>query len=321
VSIVAHPFVTALGWAMAAVLPALVVPAVDAQHPALRRRDRGAADGREILRHGGRARTYIVRAPTVRPGTRAPLVVVLHGGGGDATTAERMTGFTAKARAERFVVVYPDGTGPRRTALLTWNAGHCCGSAMAERVDDVGFVRALVDHLAARYPIDPRRVYVTGMSNGAMMTHRIGIELADRVAAIAPVVGAVFGDEARPRAPVSAIVFNGMRDTSVPYAGGPPGGRGSETWDGTPTRPAPEQARFWAAANGCAAPPRRVDHGAYVTLEHDCPAARDVVLHALKQGGHAWPGGERGSRVGDAPGGALDATDLIWRFFAAHPKR
>ena len=88
-----------------------------------------------------------------------------------------MTGFTPKASAEGFIVVYPDGTS-RRAPLLTWNAGHCCGYAMEQRVDDVAFISALIEDLAARFPIDRKRIYVTGMSNGAMMAHRLGSELS-----------------------------------------------------------------------------------------------------------------------------------------------
>ena len=107
------------------------------------------------LQHGGRERTYVVRAPsrTSRESGAVPLVIVLHGGGGNARNAEAMTGFTTKGEEERFIVVYPEGTS-RRAPLLTWNAGHCCGYAMAQRVDDVGFIRALIDELSARHRID-----------------------------------------------------------------------------------------------------------------------------------------------------------------------
>ena len=85
----------------------------------------------QTLRHGGRDRSYVVRVPSgiSRESGQVPLVIVLHGGGGNARNAESMTGFTVKAEAERFIVVYPEGTS-RRAPLLTWNAGHCCGYAM-----------------------------------------------------------------------------------------------------------------------------------------------------------------------------------------------
>ena len=283
---------------------------------------RGGSDSaQQSLRHGGRERSYVVRVPsgTARGSGSAPLVIVLHGGGGNARNAEAMTGFTAKAEAEGFIVVYPEGTS-RRGPLLTWNAGHCCGYAMEQRVDDVGFLSALIDELSANHRIDRKRVFVTGMSNGAMMAHRVGIELSDKVAAIAPVVGAVFGDEPRPRSRVSALMINGMLDESVPYRGGPSGGRGRQAWDGTPTRPALDQARFWAEANGCSTALRTEDRGAYVVGRHECSSPTGVEIYSVKDNGHAWPGGKRGSRLGDPPSTSLDATDVMWAFFRAHPK-
>ncbi|HEX6053808.1 MAG TPA: PHB depolymerase family esterase [Gemmatimonadaceae bacterium] len=280
-----------------------------------------ADSAQRVLRHGGRERTYVVRVPSgiSRDGAAAPLVIVLHGGGGNARNAEAMTGFTAKGAAERFVVVYPEGTS-RGRPLLTWNAGHCCGYAMEQRVDDVDFIRAVIDDVSASYPIDRKRVYVTGMSNGAMMAHRLGIELSDRVAAIAPVVGTIFGDEPRPRSPVSALMINGVLDEFVPYRGGPPGGRFREAWDGTPTKPALDQARFWAAVNGCSSALHTEDRGAYQVGRHDCMPPIAVEIYSVEDNGHAWPGGRSGSRLGDTPSTSLNATDVIWAFFRAHPK-
>lgn len=275
---------------------------------------------RQSLRHGGRERTYVVRVPSGVTATtgRVALVIVLHGGGGNALNAETMTGFTDKARTDGFIVAYPDGTSGRGS-LFTWNAGHCCGYAMEQRVDDAGFISALIDHLVVRHPIDRTRVYVTGMSNGAMMSHRVGIELAGKVAAIAPVVGAVFGDEARPRARVSAIMINGMMDSAVPYDGGLTEGRTRQAWDGTPAKSAMHQARFWAEMNGCSLTPRASDRGAYLTHAYECPAGTEVVIYSVKDNGHAWPGGKAGTRRGDTPSTSLNATDVIWSFFRAHP--
>ncbi len=305
--------------ATAVFLLAALTPLCDADAQVLRRRNRDT-DERQTLQHNGLARTYIVRVPArvAQSDSPVPLVIVLHGGGGNAVNAETMTGFTTKAESEAFIVVYPEGTARGRVPLLTWNAGHCCGYAMEKRVDDVGFIGALVDRLRAAYRIDANRIYVTGMSNGAMMAHRLGIELSHRIAAIAPVVGAVFGDEKSPRAPVSAIMINGVVDESVPYEGGPPGGRASKEWDGTPTKPAKDQAVFWAAANRCSASPQISDHGRYLLAQYDCPHPLGVAIYSVRDNGHAWPGGEKGSRRADAPSTAIDATDVIWEFFAAH---
>ncbi len=277
---------------------------------------------RETLVHNGLTRSYVVRLPreAAQRNRRLPLVLMLHGGGGNAGNAETMSGFTEKGRKEGFIVVYPEGTSRLKDRLLTWNAGHCCGYAMQNRVDDVGFMNALIDRLIADYPVDANRIYVTGMSNGGMMSHRLGIELSNRVAAIAPVVATLFGDEKRPEHPVSALMINGLLDTSVPHQGGPPGGRASGAWDGTPTMPAAEQGAFWARANGCTSAPVTVDRGSYVRSQYRCPAGRSVESVLVEDSGHAWPGGQAGRRRADTPSAALSATDVIWEFFKAHTR-
>jgi polyhydroxybutyrate depolymerase len=278
------------------------------------------ADDRQTLKFAGEDRTYVVRVPdTVKGGSHVPLVIVLHGGGGNAANAEKMTGFTEKARKENFIVVYPEGSGRLRRGLFTWNAGHCCGYAMKEQVNDVGFINALIDKLSQSHRIDDKRIYVTGMSNGGMMTHRLGIELSHRIAAIAPVVATVFGDERKPAHGVSALMINGMLDKNVPHEGGAPGGRGNDAWDGTPTKPALDQAAFWAQANGCSMEPSREETSKQIHWRYRCPSERAVELLLLKDNGHAWPGGQAGSRRGDTPSNSINATDVIWDFFKSHP--
>ena len=283
-------------------------------------RESAAPGQRQTLMHDGIERSYVIQIPRdlEKHASPVPLVLVLHGGGGNADNAERVTGFSEKAMKEGFIVVYPEGTGRFKGKLLTWNASHCCGYAMKNRVNDVGFINALIDKLIRDYPVDAKRVYATGMSNGGMMTHRLGIELSNRFAAIAPVVATLFGDETRPQHPVSALMINGMLDKSVPSLGGPPGGRFPDAWDGTPAKPALEQAAFWAKTDGCANASNQIDSGAYTLTQYHCPAGRAVEIYLIKDNGHAWPGGQLGSRMGDEPSSSLNGTDVIWAFFKAH---
>ena len=187
-------------------------------------------------------------------------------------------------------------------------------------MNDVDFIRTLIDEISEEHPVNRNRIYATGMSNGGMMTHRLGIELSDRFAAIAPVVATVFGDESEPQAPVSAVMLNGMLDKSVPYRGGPTGGRFPRAWDGMPAKPASEQAKFWANANGCLDMPHQAIKERHVLTQYRCPAGKAVKIYLIKDNGHAWPGGQQGSRMGDKPSSALIGTDIIWTFFEAHPK-
>jgi polyhydroxybutyrate depolymerase len=288
-----------------------------------RRGDAQTAQNRQSVQVGGRNRTYLLRVPqTVARGTPLPLVIVLHGGGGNADNAELMTGFSALVDREELIVAYPDGSGRQgRNMLLTWNAGHCCAYAMQNNVDDVAFIDALITQVARTYSVDPQRVYVTGMSNGAMMSHRLGRELSHRIAAIAPVVGAVFGDEAVASSPVSAIMINGLKDESVPANGGPPGGLAKSQWDGTHPLPNVDQGNFWARSNGCNTTPSSSEQRQVIAWRWSCPAGLAVEVHQLRNGGHAWPGGKAGSKRGDRPSNVMDATETIWAFFKAHPKQ
>ena len=165
-------------------------------------------------------------------------------------------------------------------------------------------------------------VCTTDMSNGGMMAHRLGIGLSNRFAAIAPVVATLFGDEPRPQHPVSALMLNGMLDKHVPEQGGPPGGRFQGAWDGTLMKPVQEQSAFRAHADGCRSAADQDDRGAFtfIVMQYRCPAGRAVESYWIKDGDHAWPGGQRASPMGDEPSSAINATELIWAFFKAHAK-
>ena len=189
--------VTAHGTARCLTAFALAVVAGVVAPDAQERPDPFIGRAERTITHGGRQRTFLVH--DFGRGGAAPMVVVLHGGGGNAENAVTMTGFDRVAAREGLIAVYPNGTAARRQGrLLTWNAGHCCASAMDAKVDDVGFIAAVIDILVSSGRADAARIYVTGMSNGGMLSHRLGRELSATIAAIAPVVGAVFGDEPPP---------------------------------------------------------------------------------------------------------------------------
>jgi polyhydroxybutyrate depolymerase len=293
----------------AAILAAALLPGAD------------MAAQERTLSVDGRQRTYLVQdfAP---PGTPAPVVIVLHGGGGNAENAMKMSGFDRVATRERFIVAYPNGSG--RTRLLTWNAGHCCAFAMESAIDDVGFVSALIDALVASGRADPSRMYVTGMSNGAMMAHRVGRELSNKIAAIAPVVGAVFGDEPPPRAPVPAFIIVGAEDEVVPANGGPLQLRallGNRSAADRDVAPAVDQATYWARHNGCGEPARSESRASIKTEWSSCRNGATVVFHSVKDNGHAWPGGTAGRAGAAQPTRAFDATEQMWAFFSQHRRQ
>ena len=255
----------------------------------------------------GSTRTYLLHVPSnYDPQRKLPPVLVLHGATQSPESAERMSGMSELADRENFLVAYPRGTG----RLPTWNSGNCCGLAMREQVDDVAFIRALIEKLERDYPVDSRRIYVTGISNGAMMSFRLACELSDKIAAIAPVEGAQ-NLECRPSNHVSVLVFHGTADRLVPFNGGSTPFQLGEHRTDTPVM---DTVTFWANQDGCASAPQREETSeVHTTIYPDCGGGTSVALYAIQGGRHMWPGA-RGS------GNDVRATDIMWTFFEQHPK-
>jgi polyhydroxybutyrate depolymerase len=263
----------------------------------------------KTLEFGGRTRTYLVHPPKGYEG-KLPLVLVLHGAIQGATNVERMSGMSAKADKENFLAVYPNGTSGSGLAP-TWNAGACCGYAQMNKVDDTGFLRALIDRLEHDYPIDPKRVFATGISNGGMMSYRLACEMADRIAAIAPVEGAQ-DVECRPSGPVSILIFHGTADFLVPYNGGTtPFQLGPKRSDSS----VPSTVSFWVKQDGCTTTPERKETNQLrIDTYSGCKESAGVTLYTIFGGRHMWPGTTLSRN-------SIPATDIMWSFFAAHPKQ
>ena len=299
------------------VAAALVAASSPEARPRLLDRLRGETQASEdgaatkTLRVGGLERSYLL-LDARRDDRPAPLVIVLHGGGGNPETM--MPRWADKARAEGLVIAAPKGIG-RNDRMGTWNASGCCGEAVARGVDDVGFVAAVIDDVAKAVPIDRRRVYVAGFSNGGMLTHRVAIALGEKVAAAAVVSGALFGNEAGPRAPVPMLIIHGERDDVVPFTGGKsPTGFVARSQT-LPFLSVARAVETWRTADGCTRPPT-VTRAPGVTTETStgCRRGSELEFIDLAEGGHAWPGAS-GRRGGEAP---IDATETIWAFFARH---
>lgn len=163
----------------------------------------GPRDHEFALTHQQLRRSYLVHVPPqAASGRPRPVVLNFHGGGGHARAQQQYSRMNQAASREGFIAVYPNGTGGTGARLLTWNAGMCCGSAAASRVDDVGFTLALLDDLARRAPVDATRVYATGLSNGSMMAYRVATEALHRIAAVAGIAGAMTLQSFAPSLPV-----------------------------------------------------------------------------------------------------------------------
>nr|HET7859210.1 PHB depolymerase family esterase [Caldimonas sp.] len=267
---------------------------------------------------GKQERSYDVDVPAGAPPQRGwPVVVVFHGGGGNAASVRTQSRMSALGAAEGFVAVYPQGSGGIAGKLRTWNAGTCCGWAMHHEVDETAFVAALLDDLPGVVAVDPRRVYATGISNGGMVAYRVACTLAGRIAAIAAVAGemTMAASECRPTRPVPVLVIHGTADRNLPFEGGP-GARALAVHE---VRSVAAAIEFWRANNRCADAPVAARHGAVSRTRYlDCSEGAEVELVAIEGGGHSWPGGDRLARFLDPPSDALDASAEIWRFFARH---
>jgi polyhydroxybutyrate depolymerase len=196
----------------------------------------------------GLERTYYLHVPPGAPADRSlPLVLVFHGGSGSPANIERETRFSELADREGFLVAYPEGY------QKSFNDGRGVSDIPAQRdqIDDIAFVTGLIDDVAKKRRVDPKRIYATGISNGAMMSHLLGAKLSTKLAAIAPVAGSLaepLVSDFEPTAPVSVLMFFGADDRFVPYGGGevhPPGLQPRGRVIGLE-----QAARLWTERNG-----------------------------------------------------------------------
>jgi polyhydroxybutyrate depolymerase len=279
---------------------------------------------RATLVHDERLRSYLVHVPPgAATGRALPLLVALHGGGGTAEGADDLMKLTPIADREGFLVAFPNAVGKN------WNDGRR-GRSNRASVDDVGFITAMIDDIAARLPVDRKRVFAAGISNGGFMSTRLACEAADRIAAVGTVdatAGVGFETTCKPGRPVPVIAFLGTADPLVPFGGGDirvlfiKWGR---------VLSADEFEAFWVGNNGCAPGPLRRDwpdinksDGSHVVEEtfSGCKANASVDFFRVVGGGHTWPGGEQyiSPLLAGKSNRDLSASEQIWQFFAAHP--
>ncbi len=278
---------------------------------------------------GGLERTFRIHVPTLPSGSApVPLVLILHGGGGTGDGMERLTlgGLNRLADRDGFVAVYPDGVERH------WNDGRGNQQYRAQRdnIDDVGFITALIAHLSQTLPVDRRRVYATGISNGGLMSLRLARELADRIAAIAPVAASMSEQITQMRAsarPISVLLIAGTKDPLVPYEGGEIGfKRGQKIGKVVSVA---ETISYWATFNQCPPAPtitmepdRDPQDGMRVRREAHgpCRDGTEVILYAIEGGGHTWPGGQQylPAWIVGRTSKDIDANEVIWNFFKRH---
>ncbi len=257
---------------------------------------------------------------TAPPAAGWPVVLAFHGGRSHPEQMRSFAGLDEFAAAAEAVVVYPAGTGSR-PGLLGWNGGNCCGEAVERGIDDVAFVGRLLDRLAESLPVDPRRIHATGMSNGAMMAHRVAAEMAGRIASVAPVAGPLALPAIAPSRPVPVLGFHGTLDQFTPWEGGV--GRRSPTR--THHRGIVDGLLDWVRANRLDPVPVRTalaSTDAEFSIERLAwgrPEEAEVVLYRIDGAGHTWPGRRPDSFYLGSSALGFPANPLILDFFRRHP--
>lgn len=269
-------------------------------------------------------RTYSLHVPDGLE-SPAPLVLVLHGRGGDGEHIAAYTQFSDLADEEQFIAVYPDGLNGE------WNFVRNIPGYDTTH-DDTAFLVALVDHIAEDYPVDLSRVYITGYSNGGFMAQRAACEKPTRFAAFASVAASGFGGMKRiclepGTATAPMLLIHGTGDNNIPWNGLGTSRQGQMIYL---TYPVPETLGFWAEYNLCQPNAETTDlpesgdsPGTSVrVMTVDCPADAPVVLYGILGGGHNWPGYPTGipAQIAGVVNMDIDATEVIWQFFAQHQR-
>jgi polyhydroxybutyrate depolymerase len=273
------------------------------------------------LTHDGLDRVYRMHVPKTYDGSRSsPLVLALHGGGGGRLYQgdDDNYGLITKSEQAGFIAVFPNGVSRLASGMLaTWNAGNCCAQARDRDVDDVGFLRAVIDDVGHRANVDPRRVFAIGMSNGAMMAYRLACEAPDVIHGIMAVAGTDNTKSCRPKRPVPVLHIHARNDDRVLYNGGA-GDKFRSAELVTNFVSVPDSIAKWVELDRAEPQARRVLDvaGAYCERHDARRGGAPVELCVTETGGHSWPGAQKNFN-GATPSQAIRASDLMWEFFAS----
>jgi polyhydroxybutyrate depolymerase len=300
---------------------------------------RSQTDEKRTLKQGECERTYILHVPKELPKDKAvPLVIWFHGGTEAREYPTQSGKFGELADRDGFIFVMPHAVGGH------WNDGRETDfQSFKQKVDDAGFVAAMIAEIEKKHRIEPKRIHAFGISNGAMCSHYIAAVLSEKIAAIAPVVGGMpdpFHKRFKPTQPVSVLIIQGTKDPTLPYEGGKVP---DQKLNRGRVLGADNTAKMWVEHNGCRKEPAKEElpdkdpkDGCMVTRFTWSKGRNgtEVVLYKIDGGGHRWPGGNYpqvptasqakkakdltarlGARCDD-----FDASEVIWEFFKNHPK-
>ena len=275
-------------------------------------------DYKHSLKQGKIERYYLLHIPqNHKEDNQTKLVLVFHGGMGNAEHMRDNYDWIEKSEKEGFIVAFPNGYSRFESgAIGTWNAGRCCGFAAKENSNDVEFVKMIIEDIQKKTSID--KIFATGMSNGGMLSHRLACEIPSVFTAVAAVAGTNNYDNCNPNKPISVMNIHGLLDDHVLYEGGC--GPKCILHNETEFTSVPKTLSDWVNRNNCSNNPERVfeNKNGYCDLYSECKDEVEVKLCIAKDGGHSWPGIKNSNpnilektNISQA----FSATDLIWDFF------
>ncbi len=282
--------------------------------------------------HKLRLRTYWVHIPSTYNGDSAvPLVILLHPYGKNGQLISNISEMNLKSDKEGFIAIYPNGATYGKDK--GWNAGFCCGPALKRNIDDLGFIKKILDITKKGYNIDNDKIYIAGFSNGGMMAYRFAAEFSNEIAAIAVVSAQLGGNISdfrdlwiipKPSGPLSVIIFHGTKDKVVPYDGGKCQCKKKYVEPFLPTYISiNESVSFWIENNECDPIPKInvISDGNVIIRKYDNGTnGTEVIFYTILNGDHYWFGGAPLPNTKNDPFNYISATDIIWDFFKDHEK-
>lgn len=285
-------------------------------------------DTRPLLKSGeyqrlvANQRQYLLYVPKSLPANQsAALVLFFHGGGGHMEHAARSYGWRETAEREAFVVAFPNGYSRFPAGrFASWNAGACCADARDHQSNDVAFVKDVLADIQQQLPIDPQRIFATGMSNGGMFAHRLACDMAGTFRAIAAVAGTDNTLSCQPARPISVLHIHALDDDHVLFEGGAGKSAFRNHNKITHFTSVPDTMRRWQQRLQLDGAANRVLNvaGAYADNWQSKDGRIQLQLVVTTTGGHSWPGGQ--TVRGKTPSRLVDANKLIWQFFQAQQR-